>query len=105
VATLADLSAARTTAAGVTVASQVREYATRLAGYTREHAAIGVSPRGSIALLRAAQGRAVLDGRDYVIPDDIQVEAEAVLAHRIRTDADHTGRGLVADALERVPVE
>ena len=105
VTTLADLSAARTTAAGVTVASQVREYATRLAGYTREHAAIGVSPRGSIALLRAAQGRAVLDGRDYVIPDDVQTEAEVVLAHRIRADADHTGQGLVADALERVPVE
>jgi MoxR-like ATPase len=105
VATLADLAAARETAAAVTVASQVREYATKLAAYTRDHAAIGVSPRGSIALLRAAQGRAVLDGRDYVVPDDVQAEAEVVLAHRIRTDADHTGREVVADALERVPVE
>jgi MoxR-like ATPase len=105
VASLADLRMAREATANVTVASQIREYATRLAGYTRDHAAIGVSPRGSISLLRAAQARALLDGRDYVIPDDVQTEAEVTLPHRVRTETEQTGRGLVADALSSVAVE
>ena len=105
VATLEDLSAARRTAADVTVESHVREYATALAGYTREHAQLGVSPRGSIALLRACQGRAVLDGREYVIPTDVQEEAPVVLPHRVRTDDDRDPTDVVAAALEAVPVE
>jgi MoxR-like ATPase len=105
VASLSDLQAARDATAGIIVGEQVREYATRLASYTREHANLGVSPRGSIVLLRAAQARALLDGRGYVVPDDIQQEAPAVLAHRIRTAADRTGDQLVAEALDTVPVE
>jgi len=105
VATLDDLRAARETAATVTVAAPIREYATGLAEYTREQAVIGVSPRGSIALLRAAQGRALLDGREYVVPDDVQREARAVLSHRIRTDADRSGAAIVDEAIGSVPVE
>ncbi|MFC6756423.1 MULTISPECIES: AAA family ATPase [Haloarcula] len=106
VATLEELRAARAAVAGVTVEEPIRAYATRLAGYTREHARLGVSPRGSINLLRAAQGRAVLDGRDYVVPDDVQTEAPVVLPHRIRTDSsDQTAEELVAAALDRVAVE
>jgi len=105
VASVGDLEVARATTAAVTVAPQLREYATRLANYTREHAQLGVSPRGSIALLRAAQGRAVLDGREYVVPDDVQTEAPSVLTHRIRATGDRTAPELVADALETVPVE
>jgi MoxR-like ATPase len=105
VATLADLRAARETAATVTVAAPIREYATGLAEYTRERAVIGVSPRGSIALLRAAQGRALLDGREYVVPDDVQAEARAVLSHRVRTDADRSGAAVVDEAVGSVPVE
>ncbi|MFB6297366.1 MAG: AAA family ATPase [Salinirussus sp.] len=105
VASLADLRAAREAAANVTVASPIREYATRLAGFTREHATIGVSPRGSIALLRAAQARALLDGREYVVPDDVQTEARVVLAHRVRTNTERSGTALVTDALDSVPVE
>jgi MoxR-like ATPase len=44
---------------------------------------LGVSPRGSLALLRAARARALTEGRDYVVPDDIQELAVAALAHRI----------------------
>jgi len=106
VVSLSELSAARDTVAAVTVAEPVRAYATRLARYTREHARLGVSPRGGISLLRAAQGRAVLDGRDYVVPDDIQREAPVVLPHRIRTDSsEQTAAALVTTALETVPVE
>ena len=106
VATLPELRAARETVAAVEVAEPIRAYATRLAGYTREHATLGVSPRGSISLLRAAQARAVLDDRDYVVPDDLQTEAPVVLPHRIRTDSsDRSADDLVAAALERVAVE
>jgi MoxR-like ATPase len=105
VASLADLQGARDATASVAVSSAVRSYATRLATFTREHAQLGVSPRGSISLLRAAQGRAVLDGRDYVIPDDVQVEAPVVLPHRIQTDGTRVPGEIVAEALDTVPVE
>jgi len=107
VATGEEVRRARETAAGVTAEEPVREYVTRLANYTRDRADLGVSPRGSIALLRAGQARAVLDGRDYVVPDDVQAEAEAVLGHRVRTDAETggaAGAALIAEALENVPV-
>ena len=106
VATTADLRAAREATGEVTVEAPLREYVPRLARYTREHAQLGVSPRGAIALLRGAQARAVLDGRDYAIPDDVQAEAEVVMAHRIRRSAgEGTGAELVAEALDAVAVE
>ncbi|AGB38259.1 AAA family ATPase [Natronococcus occultus] len=97
---------ARETVARIRVEEPVRAYATRLARYTREHAHIGVSPRATISLLRAAQARAALDGRDYVVPDDVQAEAPVVLSHRIRTEGrDRDGESVVAHALERTSVE
>jgi len=56
---------------------------------TREHeaVAIGVSPRGALALRRMAQARALVDGRDYCIPEDVQELAIDVLAHRLTLDA------------------
>ncbi len=98
---------ARATVSGVTVNGPIREYGSRLAGYTRENAALGVSPRGTIALLRAAQARAVLGGRDYVIPDDVQAEAPSVLAHRVRTEGGSARDGgrIVSEALDNVSVE
>ncbi|MFB6102065.1 MAG: AAA family ATPase [Haloplanus sp.] len=103
VATLDDLRDARRTVANVTLSEPVRRYVSRLATHTREHATLGVSPRGAIALVRAAQARAVLDGRDYVVPDDVQAEAPSVWSHRI--DADRPGTAVVDDALGVVPVE
>ena len=106
VATVEEFRQARVTVAGVTVEEPLREYVTRLARYTRDRAQLGVSPRGSIALLRAAQGRAALDGRDYALPDDVRAEAPAVLAHRIRPDsAEKTGDDVVRAALDSVAVE
>jgi MoxR-like ATPase len=68
-----------------------------------------VSPRGSLALLRAARVAAAAAGRTYVTPDDIKVLAEPVLAHRIiiRPEAEIQGRTpeeVVARALQAVPV-
>ena len=105
VATLKELVAAREAVAAVTVEEPIRAYVTRLARYTRERARLGVSPRGSLSLLRAAQARAVMDGRGYVVPDDVQQEAPVVLPHRIRTDSSDPAEALVADALETVAVE
>ncbi|RJT04836.1 MoxR family ATPase [Halococcus sp. IIIV-5B] len=107
VASLGQLRGARATVAEITVEAPVRQYVTRLANYTREHAQLGVSPRGSLALLRAGQARAALDGREYVTPDDVQREAEVTLAHRIRpvSSTDETGREVVRTALSTVRVE
>ncbi len=110
VASAAEVRRARETVASVTVEEAVREYVTRLVDYTRRRAALGASPRGSIHLVRTAQARAVMDGREYVIPDDIQTEAITVLSHRIRQEADaaiggEEARSLVREALQTVAVE
>ena len=105
VASIEDAIRARRTVAEVDVREPVRSYVSRLANYTREHAQLGVSPRGGIALVRAAQARAVLDGRDYVVPDDVQGEVRTVWEHRIRTGAGDDPADVVDDALENVWVE
>jgi len=105
VASISDVQRARATVDSVTVREPVRAYVSRLAGYTREHARLGASPRGAIALVRTAQVRAVFEGRDYVIPDDIQTEAPTVWGHRIRTGGDDDGDAVVARALREVTVE
>lgn len=106
VASAVDLQAARETTAGVDVSEPVRDYITRLARYTRNNAGLGVSPRGSIMLARAAQGHAVLDSRSYVVPDDVQAAATVVFPHRMRTAPDETDtERVVQNALETVPIE
>jgi MoxR-like ATPase len=63
----------------------VAEYIVRIVTATRDHPDVylGASPRGSIALYRSSQAWAALDGRDYVIPDDVKKLAEPALAHRL----------------------
>jgi MoxR-like ATPase len=75
---------------GVLVAAQVKEYIIALAAATRSapELRLGASPRASLQLLRASRARAALDGRDYVIPDDIQALAVPVLAHRVLPTAE-----------------
>ncbi|WP_049971816.1 AAA family ATPase [Haladaptatus cibarius] len=109
VASASDIRRARATVSKVTVQEPVREYVTRLANYTRDHGQLGVSPRGSISVLRAAQARALLEGREYVVPDDVKLEAEMVLSHRVRgtsgTMGGEEGKAVVQAALDNVPVE
>lgn len=106
VASTDEVRRARATVAEVEVSEPVREYVTSLANYTRENAQLGASPRGSIALVRSSQARAVLAGRDYVVPDDVQDEAVTVFAHRIRPrTGSETGRDVVEAALDSVPVQ
>jgi len=93
------------------VADAVRQYAVDLANATRQHADIrlGASPRATLHLVRAAKAAAALDGRDHVLPDDIQTLAPSVLAHRLILTADaqiagRTTESVIADIVRRVPV-
>jgi len=69
----------------ITMDPSIRRYIVELVEATRkaEGVVLGVSPRGSLALMRASQARAMIHGRDYVIPDDVKAMAKPVLAHRI----------------------
>ena len=69
----------------VYVDALVKEYILALIEATRKHPDIylGASPRGSLALYKTAQARAAIQGRDYIIPDDIKALAEPALAHRL----------------------
>lgn len=69
----------------VHVEQAIKEYIVKIANKTRKHHSIelGVSPRGSIALMKASQAYALIQGRDYVLPDDVQYLAPYVFAHRI----------------------
>ena len=100
------LNRAQQTVTTITVEEPIRDYAVRLAGYTRSQAAVGVSPRGVLQLLRAAQARALFNGREYVTPDDVKTVAAPTLTHRVVTD-DHsqqTAQQLVASALETIAI-
>lgn len=63
------------------------EYMVNLVQATRRNST-GVSPRGTLALLRASQGYAMVEGRDYVVPEDIKTVAVPVLAHRLITETE-----------------
>ena len=68
--------------------------------------ALGVSPRGSLALLRAAQARALVDGRGYVVPDDVKALAVPALAHRVMvTGASSTAAAADGEAVIRAIVQ
>ncbi|RRJ29158.1 AAA family ATPase [Halocatena pleomorpha] len=105
VATIDDIQTARRAVSNVRVEDAIRQYVTRLARYTRDHAQPGASPRGSVALLHAAQARAVLDQRGYVIPEDVQQEIRSVFTHRIRpVPSGDAPASIVTAALESVDV-
>ncbi len=89
----------------------IEDYVLDLARASRVDPAIelGVSPRGSLALLHTSQALAAIRGRDYVIPDDVKVLAQPVLTHRLILSPDSRLRGrssgdALADLIERVPV-
>lgn len=85
VATPALLDAATDAVRGVTLAESVVDYVVRLVRATRESADLscGASPRAAVVLASAARARAALDGRDYVVPDDVKGLAVSVLRHRL----------------------
>jgi MoxR-like ATPase len=91
---------------GVHAAEALKQYVVDLVRRTRSHPdlRLGASPRAALHLLRAARSRAALDGRDHVLPDDVQALAVPVLAHRLLLTADaqlsgRDGAGVVLDVL------
>jgi MoxR-like ATPase len=93
------------------VAEAVKQYAVTLANATREspELRLGASPRATLHLLRTARAIAALDGREYVLPDDLQALAVPVLAHRLISTADaqlarRTTDAIIADLVHRLPV-
>ncbi|MCL2248120.1 MAG: MoxR family ATPase [Oscillospiraceae bacterium] len=95
----------------ITCTDLITDYIIEISRKTREHkdVVLGVSPRGSIALMRASMGEAFLNGRNYVLPDDVQHMLEPVLAHRliIRSQAyaqSKTARTILQDIKQLVSV-
>jgi len=85
----------------VAVAEPVAGYVVAIVRATRDHGDVrlGASPRASVALYRAAQAEAYLEGRDFVLPDDVKSVAVGVLAHRILLDLDRELGGASAERL------
>ncbi|MDP3878856.1 MAG: MoxR family ATPase [Dehalococcoidales bacterium] len=111
VADAADVLMLQETVKQVYVDDLVKQYIASLVDATRHHHSIhlGASPRGSLGLFRTAQARALMEGRDYVLPDDVKSLAEPVLAHRIiirpsEYGQDKNGKSSIAELLESVPV-
>jgi MoxR-like ATPase len=108
VATAADILSAQDAAARVRASDALRAYVVALLAHTREdeRVELGASPRAGLMLLRAAKTKAMFDGRDHAIPDDVQALARSVLAHRILIAPEAlgvTGADVVADALMTTP--
>jgi MoxR-like ATPase len=95
----------------VYVDETIKRYIVDIVNRTRGHGSVylGASPRGSIALMKAAQAYAFMYGRDYVLPDDIQYLASFVLSHRIILKSEAKFEGISAEEIihrvvARVPV-
>ncbi|KKD35278.1 MAG: MoxR family ATPase [Limnoraphis robusta] len=90
----------------VQVETSVQQYILNLVRTTRDHQeiALGVSPRGAIALHRATQALAFLYGRDYALPDDVKFLAPYVLAHRIIPVGGRRAKTIIEQLLHSVPV-
>jgi MoxR-like ATPase len=111
VATAGEIIAAQNAVRRVYVDPRVKSYIVQIVAATRSHPDVylGASPRGSLALFRAGQARALLAGREFVTPDDVKVLAEPTLAHRLilspsarmkNTDI----RGVIQDVVRSVAV-
>ena len=96
----------------VNVDGTLQDYIVALADATRKHSdlTLGVSPRGTLALLKAAQAFAAIRGRDYVIPDDIKILVPLTFSHRLilKPEAElrgSTARTILEDVLEKTPLD
>ena len=104
--TRADLILLREQAEAVEVSGPVAEYAYRVVQATRGHELVqlGASPRAALAWLRAAKGRALLHGRDYVLPDDLKALAVPSLAHRVFLRGEGSSTSLLRELLQATEV-
>ncbi|HWQ93658.1 MAG TPA: MoxR family ATPase [Clostridia bacterium] len=110
-ATLVEVLALKQAVQAVRVSDELKRYTVELVGATRTAAGVqlGASPRGSIALMKAAQALALFDGLDFVTPEQIQELAVPSIAHRLVMEpqarfSGQTARGVVEDILKKVKV-
>ena len=94
-----DVIALQQAADGVYASKEVRSYIAMIAQASRRQQSLqlGISTRGAIFLLRAAQARALLQGRDYVMPEDVQEMALPVLSHRVLLSAEARMRNMTSE--------
>ena len=114
VADLGDVLSMQNAVSHVKVDSSLHDYALEIVNRTRksDQLTLGVSPRGTLMLQRAAQARAFLDGREYCLPDDFKHLAVPVFSHRVVASARHaslqkkseTTESVLRDIVESVPV-
>jgi MoxR-like ATPase len=104
VADVSDVLAMQHTVAQIRVDSSLHDYALNIVARTRhsEHLSLGVSPRGTLMLQRAAQAKAFLDGRDFCLPDDFKQLAVAVFSHRVVASARHASLQKKSETTEAV---
>ncbi len=88
----------------------IMDYITQMVRLSREHprVAVGVSPRGSLALLRISRSIALIHGRDYVVPDDVKMVVGDALSHRVILTIEDTlegvrGQDIIDEVLQQVP--
>jgi len=99
VASIESLAAVQRAAANLQADGEVMDYAVRVVAATRQHHTVtaGAGPRASIALVRCARALALLEDRDFILPDDVRVLAFPVLRHRLRLSPESEIEGLTAD--------
>ena len=104
IAGVADVLEMQEAVARVKVDASLHDYALEIVNRTRktEQLALGVSPRGTLMLQRAAQARAFLDGRDYCLPDDFKQLAVAVFSHRVVASSRHASLQKKSETTESV---
>jgi MoxR-like ATPase len=104
VADVTDVLSMQETVARVRVDGSLHDYALEIVNRTRksEQLALGVSPRGTLMLQRAAQARAFLEGRDYCLPDDFKQLAVSVFSHRVVAGARHASLQKKSETTEAV---
>jgi len=98
-----DLLGLRDAVRTIHVSPEVEAYIAALTRSTRDHPdlELGASPRATVALYRISQAAAALEGRTFVLPDDVKAVAPAVLEHRVVVDVDRGIRGAMAQAVIR----
>jgi len=110
VADAGDIAKASAAFPGVHISEELKFYIIDIAEKTREHKSsyLGVSPRGTQALMKAVKIYAAMEGRDFVIPDDIKALCHCVFTHRIVTglslDSDKTAASILDEILSTLPV-
>jgi MoxR-like ATPase len=106
-----ELTAAQESVKGIYADKAIKQYIVELVNHTRAHAEayLGASPRGSLSLYRASQARAAMQGREFVLPDDVKALAVPALAHRVILNPaarlrDVTADDVVQEILNNLPV-